>query len=47
MRRAAKKTCVTKSVQWRLKVNDGLAELEENVTDRLDKQLKGVTCMVG
>jgi hypothetical protein len=34
-------------VQWWLKVNDGRAELDEKVTNRLDKQLKGVTSMVG
>jgi len=33
--------------QWWLNVNDGRAELDEKVTNRLDKQLKGVTTMVG
>jgi len=30
-----------------VKVNDGQAELDEKVANRLDKQLKGVTSMVG
>jgi len=42
----AKKTCATKC-SGGLKVNDDQAELDEKVTNRHDKQLKGVTSMVG
>jgi phage-related protein len=30
-----------------VKVNDGQTELDEKVTNRLDKQLKGLTSVVG